>query len=202
MAAPGEAAQQTHAATAPGVQLPPAERLLVRRAELELVAPEPGALTPRVEEITRAAGGYVASSLVSEGRVLRMSLRVPSPALDSTLAALSTLAEVERRQVSALDVTDQVFDLEARLRNLRAVRDRLRQHLERAAAVGDVIQVERELTRVQGEIEVLEGRLGRLREDASLSHIGLEVRRKRVLGPLGQVVAGAVWLVSRLFVIR
>lgn len=183
-------------------QLPPAERLLVRRAELELTAREPDSIAPRATEITRAAGGYVASSVVEEGRRLRMSLRVPSPALEPTLAALSTLAEVERRELSALDVTDQVFDLEARLQNLRAVRDRLRQHLQRAAAVGDVIEVERELTRVQGDVEVLEGRLKRLREDTALSQITLDVHQKRVLGPLGQLLAGIAWVISKLFVIR
>lgn len=181
-------------------QLP--ERLLVRRAELELTAREPDSIAPRATEIVRTAGGYVASSVVAEGRRLRMSLRVPSPALEPTLAALSALAEVERREISALDVTDQVFDLEARLQNLRAVRDRLRQHLQRATAVGDVVQVERELTRVQGDIEVLEGRLKRLREDTALSQITLDVHQKRVLGPIGQLLAGVAWLISKLFVIR
>jgi len=182
--------------------IPATERLLIRRAVLEMVAHEPGSLAPRVTEITRTAGGYVESSTATEGRVLRMTLRVPSAALEPTLASLSALAEVEERRVSAQDVTEQVFDLEARLGNLRAVRDRLRQHLDRAGGVGDVIQVERELARVQGEIEVLEGRLKRLQQDTSLSQITLEVRQKRVLGPLGQLVAGAAWLVSKLFVIR
>ena len=183
-------------------QLPPAERLLVRRAELELTAREPDSIAPRAAEITRAAGGYVASSVMEEGRRLRMSLRVPSSALEPTLAALSALAEVERREISALDVTEQIFDLEARLQNLRAVRDRLRQYLQRATAVGDVIEVERELTRVQGDVEVLEGRLKRLREDAALSQIALDVHQKRVLGPLGQLLAGIAWFISKLFVIR
>lgn len=72
-------------------QLPPAERLLVRRAELELTASEPDSIAPRATEITRAAGGYVASSVVEEGRRLRMSLRVPSSALEPALTALSAL---------------------------------------------------------------------------------------------------------------
>ena len=183
-------------------QLPRAERQLVRRAELELTAREPDSIAPRATEITRGAGGYVASSVLEEGSRLRMSLRVPSAALEPTLAALSALGEVERREISALDVTEQLYDLEARLQNLRAVRDRLRQYLQRANAVGDVTEVERELTRVQGDIEVLEGRLKRLREDTALSQITLDVHQKRVLGPLGQLLAGVAWLIGKLFVIR
>jgi hypothetical protein len=192
-------------ASAPGDaprQVPQGERLLLRRAELELSAHHPDSLAPRVAEITRGAGGFVASSVVEEGHRLRMSLRVPSPALEPTLAALSALAEVERREVSAVDVTEQVFDLEARLRNTTAVRDRLRQHLQRAAGVGDIIEVERELGRVQAEVEVLEGRLKRIREEAALSQITLQVHQKRILGPLGKLLEGIVWLISKLFVIR
>lgn len=179
-----------------------AERLLLRRAELELVAEEPDTLAAHVAAIAGAAGGHVASSLTAEGRVLRMSLRVPSAALDATLARLSALGRVERRQVHAVDVTEQVLDLDARLANLRAVRDRLRGHLERSAAMSDVIQVERELARVQGEIELLEGRSRRLREDVALAQLDLVARRERVLGPLGQLVAGTAWLIGKLFVIR
>jgi len=183
-------------------QQPQGERQLVRRAELALTAHGLDTIAPRATEITRGAGGYVASSVLEEGRTLRMSLRVPSTTLEPTLAALSALGEVKRREISALDVTEQLYDLEARLQNLRAVRDRLRQYLQRANAIGDVIEVERELTRVQGDIEVLEGRLKRLREDTALSQITLEVRQKLVLGPLGQLLAGIAWLVSKLFVIR
>ncbi|HWK90502.1 MAG TPA: DUF4349 domain-containing protein [Longimicrobium sp.] len=198
--APGVASRP---ALAPGEgQAAVAERLLIRRAELELTANEPAALAARVTEIAQGAGGFVESSLVSEGRVLRATMRVPAPALESTLASLSALGKVERREISAVDVTEQVIDLEGRLGNLRALRDRLRQHLERAAGVGDLIEVERELTRVQGEIEGIEGRLVRLRTDTSLSQIRLEVHRRRVLGPLGQLVAGLAWLVEKLFVIR
>jgi hypothetical protein len=192
-------------ASAPGDaprQAPQGERLLVRRAELELSAHHPDSLAPRVAEIIRGAGGFVASSVVEEGHRLRMSLRVPSPALEPTLTALSALAEVERREMSAVDVTEQVFDLEARLRNTAAVRDRLRQHLQRAAGVGDIIEVERELGRVQAEVEVLEGRLKRIREEAALSQITLEVHQKRILGPLGKLLEGIVWFISKLFVIR
>jgi hypothetical protein len=184
------------------VAAPPAERLLVHRAELGLVAAEPAALARRVAEITEGSGGHVVASLVSEGRVLRATLRVPAGALEPTLDALSGLGRVSRREVSARDVTEQVFDVEARLRSLRAVRERLRQHLERAEGVRDLIEVERELTRVQGEIEMLEGRAGRLRGDAALAQVELVVRRETVLGPLGWLLHGVVTLISKLFVIR
>lgn len=199
--APPPPAEATAVPSDASARVAGAERLLVRRAELVVEAERPEALEPRVQEIIRAAEGYVESSVVSEGR-LRASLRVPSAAMESTLASLSALGEVERRQVSALDVTEQVIDLEARLQNQRAVRDRLRQHLDRAAAVSDVIQVERELARVQAEIEMLEGRLERLRTETALSQINLEIRQKRILGPLGQLFAGLAWVIEKLFVIR
>jgi len=51
-----------------------------------------------------------------------------------------------------------VIDLDARLANLVAVRDRLQEHLARSTNVSEVIEVERELARLQGDIDSLSGR--------------------------------------------
>jgi hypothetical protein len=69
------------------------------------------------------------------------------PGLDPFLAALRRLGDVAQEGVSSADVTDEVVDLEARLTNMLAVRDRLRGYLDRAESLQDVVAVERELTR-------------------------------------------------------
>ena len=85
---------------------------------------------------------------------------------------------------------------------LRATRDRLRQLLERAGNVQDVIAVERELARVQGEIESLEARLSVMRSQVALSELAVTLRQRPVLGPLGVVAAGAGTVLKKLFVWR
>jgi len=62
--------------------------------------------------------------------------------------------------------------------------------------------VERELARVQGELDALERRLEYLRGSSAMAEMSVDARRKRILGPLGWVVAGAAWVVEKAFIIR
>lgn len=80
--------------------------------------------------------------------------------------------------------------------------DRLRQLLERAGTVQDAIAAERELARVQAEIESLEARLAARRGQVALSELAVTLRQRPVLGPLGVVAAGLATGVRKLFLWR
>ena len=191
------------ASAAPGAALPSvAERLLIQRVRLTLEADDPALLAPEAQQIAVAADGYVESLVLDEGEQLRVVLRVPASRLAEVVAALEQLADVEEKRILTEDVTEETADLEARLRTLIAVRDRLREYLQRAEGVPDVITIERELARVQSEIEILQSRLERLGTDVAFSEVTLEVRQEPILGPLGLVVYGIGWAISKLFVIR
>ncbi len=178
------------------------DRMLVRRASVRIAADRPDTLAGRVEASVRAAGGYVQRSAVRERERLTMTVHVPAAGLDAFLAGLDALGEVEDRTVLAEDVTMAAVDLEARVRNLTTVRDRLRGLLQRAEKVGDVVEVERELGRVQGELDSLEARLTRMRSQVAMAEVGLTIEQKQVLGPLGLLLNGIFWLIGKLFVIR
>jgi chromosome segregation ATPase len=69
-----------------------------------------------------------------------------------------------------------LVDLEARLSNLRAERDRLRTLYERANTTEDVLAVQRELSEVQGEIERLEAQKRSLEQRVAYSTLTVELR--------------------------
>lgn len=177
-------------------------RLLVRRATMLLEVKDPEAVARRVTDLTQSLGGYVEQSREASGGAVHLRIRVPAASLEATMDSVATLGHVEKRQISADDVTEQVVDLGARVATRRAVRDRLRALLERAQSIEDVITVERELARVQGELDVLERRLEYLRGTSSLAELSVDAREKRILGPLGLVVAGTGWVLQKLFIIR
>ncbi|HEX6909279.1 MAG TPA: DUF4349 domain-containing protein [Longimicrobium sp.] len=177
------------------------DRAIVQRAGLRLVTDSLRRVHRAADSLAVAWGGYVGDAELRE-TWLRMSLRVPGDSLNPALDRLSALGRATHRTVRREDVTEQVVDVEARLGTLRAVRDRLRHYLQRADAMADLVQVERELARVQGEIDVLEARQRALGSRIALAEIGLEVERPRVLGPLGWLLAGAASLIEKLFVIR
>lgn len=183
-------------------------RQLVRTASIEIAASSVPRCVDEALRITQQAGGYVhESSIAKDGRGT-LQLRVPATQLDTVLDQLSKLGEEESRHVSTEDVTDRVLDLDAELANKRALRDRLRALLARAKDVSDVLSVENELTRVQTDIDSLEARLKKMREDVAFSSIQLTVtppapeKKTRILGPLGYLYVGTKWFITKLFVIR
>jgi hypothetical protein len=178
-----------------------AARLLVRRAAMDVVVDDVARAAARAQSLLVGSGGYVERGQLGE-RSASFTLRIPENALDATLDSLATLGSVASRTVSAQDVTEEAIDLDARLQSLIATRDRLRKLHDSATSVTEVITVERELGRVQGEVDSLEGRLKHLRSSAALATVELSVRRKIVLGPLGVVAKGLGILLSKLFVWR
>ncbi len=113
-----------------------------------------------------------------DGTWLEMTLRVPEPRLDETMDRLADLGKVVGRSLRSRDVTEEVIDLEARLRNLQALRDRLRSYLGQALNLEEILKVERELARVQTEIESIEGRLKLLKSQVAMSELEVRVRKK------------------------
>lgn len=186
----------------------PANRDLIKTASIDVIVPSVPESITATTRIVGEAGGYVAESFTSRDSSARLKVRVPSQKLDELLGSLSMLGEERQRQVSVQDVTEQVADLDAVLANKKALRDRLRALLARANDVKDILAVESELTRLQTEIDTLEGSLNRLRTDIAYSAVDVQLtpqarkKPRKILGPLGYLFKGTGWVVKKLFVIR
>jgi len=155
-----------------------------------------------VESIVKKTGGHVQSQSVREDEQAHLTLRVPPGQLLPTLDALAALGKEEHRSVSSEDVTEKYIDTEARLKNAIALRDRLKALLNQAKDVKDVLEIEKELARVQGDIDSMDGRLKKLKEQVDYATVDLTLNRRKILGPLGYIVYGAAWLIQKLFVIQ
>ncbi|MBL8538550.1 MAG: DUF4349 domain-containing protein [Hyphomonadaceae bacterium] len=75
------------------------------------------------------------------------------------------------------DLTRAIVDTEARLRAQTALRDRLQRLLEsRLGRLSDLLEVERELARVQAEIDAVQSNLAVMRTRVSMSELNLSYR--------------------------
>ena len=70
-------------------------------------------------------------------------------------------------------MTTEFVDVEARLGNLRAAEQQLMVLFERSGKVSDVLEVQRELTNVRGQIESLQGRLNYLSQTTATSLVSV-----------------------------
>ncbi len=130
-------------------------------ASINIATREFDPLRARIDSILARRHGYLAdltlSAPQSAGRSLSAALRVPASELDATLVELRQLGRVESESQKGEDVTRQYADLVARLANARNTEQRLAQILaQRTGKLSDVLEVEREIGRVRGEIEQME----------------------------------------------
>jgi hypothetical protein len=78
---------------------------------------------------------------------------------------------------STEDLTRAIVDTEARQRALTALRDRLQELLRnRTGRLSDLLETERELARVQGEIDALQSSLAVMRTRVAMSELTLSYR--------------------------
>ncbi|WP_437969118.1 DUF4349 domain-containing protein [Sorangium sp. So ce260] len=180
-ATPAGAAAQGARQGAGEVSAAPAP-LLVYTAQIAMAVFEVGASLGKVETLARELGGFLARR---DDRTI--TIRVPAARFDEALKRLEGLGDMVQRNVVAEDVTEEFFDLGVRIRNARAVRDRLEKLLEKAAKVEESIQLERELARVAGELERLEGRLKFLRDRVAFSTltVSFQPRSTETITPSG-----------------
>ncbi len=134
-----------------------ADRLLRKSASLGIEVPEEEveSTAARAEQIVAGAGGTTERSSRNADDSAMLDFRVPADRLDATIEALAALGETTHRSSQAVDVTDQAIDLEAKIGNLRGLRDRLRALLDRATKVEEILQIERELHRVLTQLDML-----------------------------------------------
>jgi hypothetical protein len=118
-----------------------------------------------VERIAREAEGYL-----SVRQDTSITVRVPRDRFDDAIARIEKLGDVTHRDIKAQDVTDEYVDLQARLKNAYAMRDRLTELLSHAA-IKEAIDIQKELGRVTEEIERMEGRMKLLRDQIAFSTI-------------------------------
>lgn len=187
----GDAAALTPEQQAQNAQA--AQRLVIRTATQSMVVTNVDEAEARARQITAERGGYVLSSQASgddTSRSASITLKVPAERFDDTLAALSGLAQqVESQNVEGQDVTDEFVDLQARLRNLRAVEARLLQFLEEARNVEDSLRVSQELSNTQGQIEQAQGRITFLQQSAAFATITVSLRGV----PTGTITPSVEW---------
>jgi hypothetical protein len=174
---------------APGPPPPPVELenqppsngpMIARTASLNISARDFNAARLSLDHIVRAHQGYVASLSISTAKgapqTLTGKLLIPSAQLDAALTDLKALGRVEQEQQGGEEVTSQVVDLDARLNNAHETETQLTEILRtRTGKIADVLEVEREMARVRGEIESMQAEQKHLRERIDFASIDLSL---------------------------
>ncbi len=150
-----------------------------------------GSIAVRVKDVSRAADRVESLALGVDGVVFSertstdprrprygeatMTVRVPPSAFKPTLDGIGRLGRELSRERSAEDVTTQVADVGSRVRSQQRSVDRVRALLAQAKTIGEVVQVEAELSRREADLESLQAQLTRLEDVTSLATIDVRL---------------------------
>jgi hypothetical protein len=132
--------------------------------------------------------GFVVESFASQGSGKRIAegslvLRIPAESYDSALSRLRELGKVESLEESGQDVSKEFVDLNARIRQLRAVEAQLLELLQRADDVPAALAVQNQLSQVQLDLEQARGHLQYLDNRVAFATISMSMHELGVVAP-------------------
>ncbi|MEU4093487.1 DUF4349 domain-containing protein [Streptomyces sp. NPDC026673] len=157
-----------------------AQSYIVRTAMLTVEAGNVSGAVAKARTLVEGTGGYVgneSTSLDEDGREYStITLRVPPEGYDRVLEDLAQLGKLLNRKVDAQDVTGEVVDVESRLKTQRASVARVRELMDRATKLSDIVSLESELSTRQADLEALEAQQASLKARTGMATITLEVR--------------------------
>ena len=178
-AEPAGAASKTAGVSKKAAETPATAPQLIKKAEMSVVVKSIDTSTKSVTDIVKKQQGDILGFQnqkppdSSIRQTATVDIRVPQEKLETTLDALAKLGSVQSRGLTAEDVTTQLVDSEARLRNLRKSEEVVLKIMERSGSVGDVLKAAQELSNIRESIERIDAQLKSLRNQVAYSTISL-----------------------------
>jgi len=153
-----------------------AGRMVIKTADLSIQVEKYDGTLEKIQQITNRNSGYVVASSASADDAGRKSgsvtLRVPSPKFNQTLDELKkTASKVESESIQGQDVTEEFYDLAARLDNKKRAETRFQEILQSAQNAKEILEVEQALAAVREEIDRLEARKRYVQDHVAMSTI-------------------------------
>lgn len=167
-------------------------RKVIYTASLKIATADARAAVARTRALADSLGGYM-QRMTNDAIVIR----VPAESFDRAMEALADGGTIVDQQVTARDVTEEYADQAMRLKNARALLNKLQALLDKATVVEDALAIERQIARVQTEIERLEGQLNSLASQVAYATLTIHFVSGQQI-PAGMKLRLPFWWLGRL----
>lgn len=148
-------------------------RKIIKRGELVFECRDLRESRLRIDAVMMRYDAYVTREHESryDDRIEQhIVIRVPSEYFERLLDEASHgVNKFDRKQIEAVDVTENYLDIEARLRIKKETESRYLALLDRANTVEEILAIERQIEALRSDIESIEGRLKYLQNQIGYS---------------------------------
>jgi hypothetical protein len=203
--APGEvAAAQAQVAQSQAATPVIPERQVVEGA-VAIEAEDPEKTARALHDEVESLGGRVVTEQIDGASAswrANIRLRLPPDKVDEVVAWLDGQGDMTSKRIQATDVSRTLFDQTIALENLTVTLERLRKLLDAGGLkMEDILNVEKEMTRLRGEIERIKGEKRFLEDRVALATLDVTVSRREgaVMSPRTKVYPGPRFAALTLF---
>lgn len=154
------------------------ERKLIRNARIGFQSDDLEKTAERLAKLTKQLEGYISNDESNNNygqSKHNLTVRIPSKNFDAFLKGVGEgVDEFDYKNISTDDVTAEYLDVESRIKTKKELETRYLAILNKANSVTEMLEIERELNNVRGEIESAQGRLKYLKNQVSYSTFYIE----------------------------
>jgi len=158
---------------------------LIRTASMSLLVPDVERAVGQLTSLAQLQFGDVVSlddetpSQPGVRHSAQVQLSVPADRFDETMASLAKIGAAQSRAISAENVSDQIVDAQARLRNLRHTEADMLRILDRSGKIPDVLDVTQQIAQVREQIEQLDAQLQSMQHRVAYSTISVSIEDEK-----------------------
>lgn len=152
-----------------------------------------------IKNIFSTYDGYSTDEQIYDNYI-RVTYKISTTELNSFMELLDTNYNIKSSSIYSTDITNEYFDTQIRLESYQKTRERFIQLLDQAETITEIVDIEKELSRINEEIDLLKGQMKRLNNLKDYSEINIRIDKKVTPGPLGWIFYGIYKVISWLFV--
>jgi hypothetical protein len=168
-------------------------RMIIQTANIRMDVEKYDEVMTTLKTMVADSGGYIENETTSyknyysETDNLKygyITIRMPSEVFNATLEQIKALGLVTMNASNASDITKAYRDTAAEIENLKVTEARLREIMNQAVEIADILTIENELTRIRGSISSYEKQIKDWESLVDMTTITLEMNEVKSLKPI------------------
>lgn len=161
------------------------ERKIIKNGFLEIKSDNIHHSRQRIDSLTIKYDCYIADEGFQESYnrwTYNFTIRIEADSFDKFLNDLLLGPDlIKNKSINTQDVTEQYFDLTARLETNLAVEKRYKELLIKAQSIKDILEIEKSIAQIRGEIESQQGRLNRMKNQIAFSTLTISLYQDKTI---------------------